>query len=312
VILLHPSPRVIHDAEGMEHEGLEDGTVVDINRFSGTRPFERSCRPALGKVRSIHPFDAVIGYPAAPFVKEAVPLLQRFKEIAQAGNIGIADAGKSIYPLIERARSIDSQRVIGAPCGIQSRARAGMPSMILEGINRVIGSAHNGDLHLAQQCLCAEFICSEHLIALIVYTPCGSGVEEFVNAEEALQLEMRPVIERIPERVGNCGCPGVKSLPIRNGAGNEFLIDPVGAHGSPLIVIAGEPELGDARKPVILGNLPGREVTVIVEYREIAGVLDIEFPCRRRLKKKIIRYKWLHRFSHFLLFLKMEPVGRSG
>ena len=95
----------------------------------------------------------------------------------------------------------------------------------------------------------------------------GSGtlIEEFVNAEIALQFEMGPMVERIAEAMGDGGSPG-KEFVVGGGVTSaKGFGDTVGAHGTPLVVIAFEPDLEEVAELAIGGDVRGREMGMEIE-----------------------------------------------
>ena len=109
----------------------------------------------------------------------------------------------------------------------------------------------------------------------------GLAVEQTVETEVALQLEVRPVVERIAQRVRDGLGPGLKFLARRGVAGDEALVDAVGAQRAPFVVVAAEPEFGEIGELVVVRNEVGRQVTVVIVNRlalreavvELAGLL---------------------------------------
>lgn len=97
-----------------------------------------------------------------------------------------------------------------------------------------------------------------------------------MDSEIALQFEMRPVIQRVPCRKGNRSSPLFKFRIIGLVTGAEAFVHAVGAHGAPFIMITIKPYLGQVVEIDIIGNLVGRQVIVIVDYRHRRRMLVVQ------------------------------------
>ena len=71
----------------------------------------------------------------------------------------------------------------------------------------------------------------------------GLAIEERVDTEVALQLQVRPMIQRIAQRVGNRLGPRLEFFPRRRIAGAKTFLHAVRPHAAPFIMIAGQPDL---------------------------------------------------------------------
>jgi hypothetical protein len=87
---------------------------------------------------------------------------------------------------------------------------------------------------------------------------------------------MRPVIERIAQRVRHGGGPGLKLCERLGVAGAELFRHAVGAHRAPLVVIALEPDLEQVAELAVLGDVARREVIVVIQNRLGLGELMIQ------------------------------------
>ena len=87
---------------------------------------------------------------------------------------------------------------------------------------------------------------------------------------------MRPVIKRIAECIWQSSSPLLEFLEIRSIASDEAFIYAVSSHGTPLVVVATEPQLGNRCKTVVVGNHFRRQMTVIVDNRQLGCNIVIE------------------------------------
>ena len=106
---------------------------------------------------------------------------------------------------------------------------------------------------------------------------------------------MRPVVERVAERVGHCLCPLLKLLPVAGVfTGAVFLGYAIAAHCTPLIVITTEPYLRDGAETLVLGDLLRNEMTVIIDDGHLGSMLVIEFLCSFCLQQKVLIHELFH------------------
>ncbi len=95
------------------------------------------------------------------------------------------------------------------------------------------------------------------------------------------------MMERISERVRHGGGPGLELLERAGIARAKPLGHAVGAHGTPFVVIAFEPDFKKVIEPAVGRDVAWRKVAVIIEYRFSLGVLVIKFARRFCAQQKI-------------------------
>src|ERR1700722_7691757 len=117
---------------------------------------------------------------------------------------------------------------------------------------------------------------------------------------------MRPVIERIAQSVGDGSRPCHKLVVGIGFAGAVVLGDAVGSHGSPLVVIAFQPDLAKvAELPVVRNVLRGKMAVVVQDRLPGRGIM-IEPPARLSLEKKMFSDEF-----HVPIFQRTINEGRS-
>jgi hypothetical protein len=117
------------------------------------------------------------------------------------------------------------------------------------------------------------------------------------NAEYPRELEVRPVIERVPDAIRNRARPCVELLSVGSIAGHEALVDSVRAHRAPLVVVACKPRVREIAESRIFVNERRIEMTMEVEYRHF-GSMIVEKPLRRLVSKQEIIRNELHFFNY--------------
>jgi hypothetical protein len=98
------------------------------------------------------------------------------------------------------------------------------------------------------------------------------------------------MIERIAHTVPESIGPFQEFFPATAVARNKALIDAVGTHGTPFIVIDAQPRLRDVCKHIVFGYLSGIQVVVIVDYRLRRRIFLIQFDREIGFEQKIIFY----------------------
>ena len=87
---------------------------------------------------------------------------------------------------------------------------------------------------------------------------------------------MAPVIQGIADELGHGLGPGLELLAVAAVAGHILLIHAVGAHLTPLIVIAAQPNLCDIVELAVLINLLGIDMAVVIQNRHGLCVLVVQ------------------------------------
>ena len=179
----------------------------------------------------------------------------------------------------ERRQHADRQRRVG-----------GDRRVVFERVGRVVGRADQHHVHLPHDAAARELRAVPASRCTASPDALGRlGTEQPVaDAERALQFQVRPVVERIAERLRHGLGPFLELLPVRGVAGAEAFGHAGRAHRPPFVVIAVEPDLREVVEPVILGHLPRRQMAVVVDDRQIAGVAVIQFDGRIVLQQEIL------------------------
>ena len=113
-------------------------------------------------------------------------------------------------------------------------------------------------------------------------------VQQFVDAEVAFQFEMRPVIERIAERVRDGTRPREEFIARIGGASDVRFGNAVGTHRAPLVMVAFKPRFEKIVEAAIGGDVGGRKMRVIVEDWLGCGVGIVEATRRFGLQEEVV------------------------
>src|SRR5690606_40439294 len=87
-------------------------------------------------------------------------------------------------------------------------------------------------------------------------------MQQRIHTKVSLQFKVRPVIERIAHGVRNGESPLPEFLFVAGASGNIFFIDAEGAHCTPLVMIASQPDAGEVFKLPVIGYFVGRQMAM--------------------------------------------------
>ena len=119
----------------------------------------------------------------------------------------------------------------------------------------------------------------------------GGFIEDIGNVEVAEEFEVGPVIERVAQGERDGASPGLKLFVRACRAGDQLFRDAVSAHGTPLIMIAFEPDFIQVAKAAVAGDVLGREVAVVIEDGLVFRVGVKEVARGGGLEEEIVVYK---------------------
>ena len=113
-------------------------------------------------------------------------------------------------------------------------------------------------------------------------------IEQLLDAEVPLQLQVRPVIQRIAQCERNRARPRQKFIARIGGASHLRLGHTIGPHRAPLIVVAFKPRFEQIVKATVGRDIRRRQMRVVIEDRFGCSVGVIQVARRFRLKQKVV------------------------
>ena len=207
-------------------------------------------------------------------------------------DVDVADLGQPVDPGVECRGRPGGHRFVGAKGGQhldRKGAIGGNRGVMFEAVGRIVGRADQHHVHPTHDSPGGKRVFGQPRVGLAIDALGRLGAQQAVaDAQRPLQFQMGPVIERVAERLGNRLRPFLELLPIRRVAGAVAFVDAGRPHGTPLIVIAVEPGLRDVLEIAVLGDLLRRQVAMVVDDRQIAGVLVIELDRLIGLQQEIL------------------------
>jgi hypothetical protein len=204
-----------------------------------------------------------------------VALAECGDEVGEVIAIDARGGGEAVGPRVEDGGLVYGEGFVGAEGWVDAGGEGAIVAdfaVMLEGIDRVIGAADGDYAAEAENAARGHAGLGEAGIGLL---PDGGGgvlVEEIGYAEVVFQLEMGPMVEGIADEAGDGAGVGEEFLPRGGAAGAKVLGDAVCAHGTPFVVIAGEPYLGEIGEAVVLCYEIRGEMAVVVQYGLRRGV----------------------------------------
>ena len=170
----------------------------------------------------------MIGTAAAERVKILVALAERVEKIGEARNFGVRAGAELAGPLVEGGGFLRAQRAVGTKRGEHARGQAGGSGFVVvfEGVGGIVRGAHGADAKFFQDSVGRELAGRELRVGLLPYFRGGGLVEQTVHAEIAQEFEMRPVVERIAQRVRDGPRPGQEFVVGLGVAGAIFFATP--------------------------------------------------------------------------------------
>ena len=281
--LLRPAGFRVHDGLVIEESAAELGDLLGARGHADEGFLEDQLDLDVAVVLGVESVHAVVGEPAAHRMEEIVALLQGLAEVG----VGVdPDAGGLAEPVdivLVFGGVLDGHGLVGAPGGKDAGPEGvvGDHLVPVQVVGGVVRRADDVDVELADEGLAAEFGRGELGVALLEDLAGRGGRQELVDAEDALQLQMRPVVERVAHRVGHGLRPLLEGLPrAARAARDVFLRYAVAAHRAPFIVVARvavhQPELGDIAELDVFGNLLRGEMAVVVDDGHLLRMVVVE------------------------------------
>ena len=240
----------------------------------------------------------MIRSPAAHGVEHVVTRLHRLEERGKPAADGHARRGfETGNPGIERRGIVDGKRLVRPPRREDAGDGIGARRQALVGIERIHGivsRANDRHTECAQQAHRRESVFVQTFVGPIEDRPRRRRRQPCPNAKRTPEFHVRPVVERVPQRVRHRPRPRLELLPVGGVAGAETLRHAIRPHRPPLVVIAVQPDLRDRSEPMIGRHLVGRQMTVVIDDRHVRGVSVVEIRRDVTFEKEVGIEEWFH------------------
>ena len=174
----------------------------------------------------------------------------------------------------ELLAALDAQGGIGAHGRNDLNVKAvvgGNLFVPLKAIGGIVGSTDHADVRLLDQVATSKAGLGELGVGKVPDLLSGFAVQNALVAKVALKLQVAPLKDGVAHATAQSLGPLLELLAGGGVAGNEALVNAVGAHQAPLVVVAAQPNLGDVLETLVIPDFLGRNVAVIVDDGHALG-----------------------------------------
>ena len=277
--LLRPAAFGVEAAEEEHQERGVFRPLLGRGGRAGARLGEDRGGLALGAVLGGNVLHAVVGQAAAQRVEEVVPLLERGEQAGEILHLDVGAGGELVAPGVEGGGLVDQERLVRPEGRINAGGQLGFPDrlMVRQVVDGIVGRADDGHLELGEDAVHGKRGLLQFRVGQLPDFRGVLFVDQQIDAEIAAQLEVRPVVQRVAQRLRHGPRVGEKLVVIARGVpGDEVLRHAVGPHRPPLVMIAGQPDLIEILEAAVGGDLVGRQVAVVIEDGLVDGMLKVE------------------------------------
>ncbi len=220
----------------------------------------------------------MVGKPRSHLVKEVVALFEGVEESAELRAVHAGNRLELLDPGVEGLRLVHAHGPVGAEGGVDLGAEGILLQENMGGeiVGRVVGGADDLDVAATDQALGREIRLGEEFVAAVP-DPLGAVfVEDLVDAKSTAAAQGASMVERIAQRARHGAGVGEELVEGLGVASAKALVDSVGAHGAPFVVISAEPDVVEIGKLPVGRDLVGRQVAMVVENGLLAGVVVVQ------------------------------------
>ena len=257
------------------HKGslvLED---LFLDKRLGSQTLGKDSLDLVGGSRDVHNVvECVVGGAAAQLVSNVVALGNGSLHALKVADLNAGNLGKVLAVVGKLLAALDAQSGIGAHGGNDLNVKAvvgGNLLVPLKAVGGVVGSADHADVGLLDQVTAGKASLSELGVGKVPDLLGSLAVEDALVAKVALKLQVAPLKDGVANAATQGLGPLLELLASRGVASDKTLVDAVGTHQAPLVVVAAQPNLGDVLETLVLPNLLRRNVAVIVDDGHALG-----------------------------------------
>ena len=230
--------------------------------------------------------------------KEVVTLLQGINHISELLDFYAANLLQLLDVSLERG-SLNVHCRIRTPCRNHACLGCWVGShhiMPLQRVNRVICGADSLHIIVSHQAARCELrIILDHVVTLIIDSLRVGWVKGLLYAECGLELQVCPVVQWVTEGVRHGLSPLFKLLPVCGVlTGAEALVNTIGTHSAPLVVVAHKPNLSYRLKTLVLSYHLWNEVAMIVYDRHLGRMVVVQILRCLGLEQEVFVIKLFH------------------
>ena len=229
----------------------------------------------VGSSRDVHNVvECVVGCAAAQLVCNVVALGDGSLHALEVADLNAGNLGEVPAVVGKLLATLDAQGGVGAHGGndLNVKAVVGCNLLVpLKAVGGVVSSADHADVGLLDQVAAGEAGLGELGVGKVPDLLGSLAVEDALVAKVALKLQVAPLKDGVADAATQGLGPLLELLASRGVASDKTLVDAVGTHQAPLVVVAAQPNLGDVLETLVLPNLLRRNVAVIVDDGHALG-----------------------------------------
>ena len=268
----------------------------------------------LGSFTVRHIVQAVVRSAAAHLHEELDALGQSVGHAVDAGQLLLAHNSSQLRHVLCKAGLLDVEGLVRTERRSHGELDGGVFLDLLvplQAVDGVIGGADECHVALLDQAADGQLgVVLQLVVAQVPHFLSGVAVQHAVIAEEAVQLQVAPVVHRVADGHGQSLCKLLEALAVGLIAGNVLLRHATGAHHAPLIMVAkvaavrvaaAQPHLSDILKAAVLIDLAGRDMAVVIADGHILSISMVQVLSGGVLEHELLIHKCFH--DRVLLFL---------
>ena len=247
-----------------------------------------------------HILQSVVRYVTAHGSEECHTLFQSILQCCKAADFCHAADSCQLIQIIQIVGLFNVHGLIGSPCGEHLYVKAlvlGNFLMPLQRIHRVVGGANQSNVALFNQVTDAHGRLCQLFVAELPNLIRGLAAQNTRIAKISLQLQMAPVEQGIADCFAQALCPFTEFFIVGSVSCNVFFLYAAGAHETPFIMVAAQPDLSDILKLTILSDFPGVNVAVVVKYRCVLCIVVEQLLRCFGFQQKVFVHKCFHFIS---------------
>jgi len=271
VELRHPAARRVERGRFGEESSHVAVDFAESQFTSGQRLAEDRVDVADRRAGVDRGLDAVVARAAAVLFEVLVRKLHRFEHVVESHDLHV-EAGFNLFDVVAPAGREDLHRLVRAPGRADQHPADLLIDLLVvfERVDEVVGRAHHFDVErTGQQFLRTEGVGGEFCVDLVPDLLAGRFGEQFGDAEIVLEVEVNPLVDRVPGQFREDGGER-EELRLRLGVSGDQLFGHAAlAEHFPDVVVGGGEQLPGVLVIGVVRDLLQVRMVVGVDHRQI-------------------------------------------
>ena len=167
--------------------------------------------------------------------------------------------------------------------------------MVVQVVNGIVSRTYTLHVIVLHQSASRELGLLQLLVTLVENLAGGLGAQQLLNTKGGLQLQMCPVIQRVTQCIGHRFSPLLKLLPVASVLTRAvLLVNAIGTHGAPLVVVAAQPKFGNALEAMVVSHHFGNKMTMVIDDGHLSRMIVVQVLSYLSLQHEIFVVKCFH------------------